>query len=307
MLGGFLGLALAVVAYESTASAQVVPGAGKKIEQVGDDFEDEKWSYTFNNPKSSDEQDKNQRLPGGFSINGRWAESAMRGHPDVIQRVATPPGGLPGSNGALMFRTLHAGIPGVITHTGQQDDLLANVSTRVGNLSASRTPSVTTRVYVPPFEEFEKRTGNSFGFRLACTGLTQKKESFWGGTEVKPYWPGMFIWFDSKSDGRHTEDSAHFIMRAGPIGQDLRVPDHEITGPGWWTLGMTCTPDGQIHFYIREGIEDLRPEDRVGSYWPYSYRCQQVQTFFYDVCNLDNGKEWSTSWIVDDPAVYVLK
>jgi hypothetical protein len=73
------------------SSAQLlVPGTGQRVVKVGDDFEEPKWNYTFNNPKSSDEQDKQQRLPAGRSVNGRWYEGVMRGHPDVIRRVATP-------------------------------------------------------------------------------------------------------------------------------------------------------------------------------------------------------------------------
>src|SRR5476649_1307159 len=71
----------------------LVPGSGQKSEKVGDDFEDEQWVYRFNNPKSSHEQDDQIRYPAGGSANGRWAESAKRGHPDVIQRVPTPEGG----------------------------------------------------------------------------------------------------------------------------------------------------------------------------------------------------------------------
>ena len=72
------------------AAQVLVPGTGQKITQVGDDFEDPQWSYIFNLPKSSDENDKQQRLPSGLSRNGRWFEGVMRGQPDVIQRVATP-------------------------------------------------------------------------------------------------------------------------------------------------------------------------------------------------------------------------
>src|SRR5687767_11756252 len=83
------------------AEAQIVPGTGTRMEQVGDDFEDPAWSFTFNLPKSSNNLDEQVRRPGGRSRNGRWEESALRGEPDVIRRVSTPPGGLPGSTGAL--------------------------------------------------------------------------------------------------------------------------------------------------------------------------------------------------------------
>ena len=62
-----------------------------------DDFEDPKWSYRYNHPKSSHEQDENQRGPGGMSSNGLWHEGGKRGTPDVVKRVETPSGGIEGS------------------------------------------------------------------------------------------------------------------------------------------------------------------------------------------------------------------
>ena len=50
--------------------------------------------FIFNLPKSSDEQDKQKRHPGGGSRNGAGSRAAqMRGQPDVVKRVATPEGG----------------------------------------------------------------------------------------------------------------------------------------------------------------------------------------------------------------------
>ncbi len=59
----------------------VVAGTGYRIPTGGDDFEDEKWSFQLASPKSSEEQDKNQRLPGGISRNGKWQESACAANP----------------------------------------------------------------------------------------------------------------------------------------------------------------------------------------------------------------------------------
>src|SRR5438552_15877075 len=97
-----LVLALSVLvpaAGQARAARAIVPGTGEKITKVGDDLEDEDWKFIFNFPKSSEEQDGNLRLPDGHSKNGRWYEGNKRGCPDVIRRVATPEGGLPGSNG----------------------------------------------------------------------------------------------------------------------------------------------------------------------------------------------------------------
>lgn len=306
VLAALLGLLLGPA---HPAGAQLVPGTGTKLDKVGDDFEDAEWSWVSNAPKSSDEQDHQVRLPGGFSRNGRWAESALRGAPDIAKRVPTPPGGIAGSQGALLMRTLQSGVPGRISNTPQQDDFLANVSTRLGgSVAVARSPSVVVRVYIPPFDEFEQRTGNSFGFRTAMTApVSGGSGSMWRSsvTEMKPYWPGIFIRFN-RPDAKNKDPWCSFVLRAGQIGNDLYAGP-KVTEAGWWTLGMSFTPDGMVHYYIRQGVDDLRAEDRVGSYTPYGYRAVSMQTMFFDVCNLDDGRSWSTPWVVDDPAVYVLK
>ena len=47
------------------AAQVIVPGTGKRVAEVGDDFEDPKWNYIANLPKSSQENDGQTRLPGG--------------------------------------------------------------------------------------------------------------------------------------------------------------------------------------------------------------------------------------------------
>ena len=80
-----------------SAAEPFVPGTGEFLKDCCDDFEDPKWSYKYNHPKSSHEQDDKQRGPGGMSSNGLWHEGGKRGTPDVVKRVATPPGGIEGS------------------------------------------------------------------------------------------------------------------------------------------------------------------------------------------------------------------
>jgi hypothetical protein len=88
-------------------------------------------------------------------------------------------------------------------------------------------------------------------------------------------------------------------------GGDFRGP--QITTTGWWTLGMSVTPDGMVHYYAKPGIEDLNEKDYITSQYPYGYRCQQFSTFFFNVCNGDDGRTSSTDWIIDDPTVYYVR
>ena len=288
------------------AAAQVfVPGSGKKVAEVGDDFEDPKWNYIANLPKSSMENDHQARLPGGVAANGRWYEPELRGAPDVVKRVETPPDGIPGSKGAMSMRTLFSGIPGVPSHTVQQDDFVANVVGKIGYTPVSRSPSVVTRVYLPPFDQWEQRTGNSFGFRAALTTtVTKSSGRFFGGMTRKQetYWPGMFIYY-KRPDEKNKEPSAQFLIRADEMGHDIWGP--QIKQTGWWTLGMSFTPDGKVSYFIKPGVENLTSKDFVMTRTPYSYTAERFETLFYDVLNMDDGKSWSTEWIVDDPAVYV--
>jgi hypothetical protein len=300
-----LGLCLAPYA----AYAQVpVPGTGQRITQVGDTFEDPEWTYIPNNPKSSDENDKQKRFPTGQSKNGRWFEGIMRGHPDVVKRVPTPEGGLEGSEGALLMVSRQTGVPGRYSYKMEQDDFIVNTSSRLrGMIPVSRSPSVVVRVYLPPWEEWEDRRGPSFGFRGACTThirKSEKEKGIFGGSsssmKLETYWPGMFIQYHP-GDGDKRPDSAAIVVRGNGMGHDFIGP--KIDEVGWWTLGMSFTPDGAVHYFARPGVEDLTSSDRITSQFPYGYRAEHLDTFFFNVCSGDNGK-WSTPWIIDDAALY---
>lgn len=282
----------------SLADKPFVPGTGDHIYQAFDDFEDANWGYKLNLPKSSFEQDENQRAPGGVSTNKLWHEGAKRGTPDVVKRVATPPGGIAGSQGALLFQSKNTGIPGRVTNEQQQDDLLMKVDRMIGrSIPATWQPSCTVRVYLPPFEQWEQRSGASFGMRADCRGRIPEGET-------AAYWPGMFILFQKGTPKNGGADYAQITVRSNGNGQDIRST--KITEPGWWTLGMSFTPDGQIHYYARAGVEDLTADDYLTSTFPYNYRCLAFDNFFFNVANWDNGQSWSTPWVIDDPKVFVI-
>lgn len=287
-----------LVASAVRAGTPFVPGTGEFLSDCSDDFEDSSWSYALKLPKSSSEQDKNDRGPGGFSSNRLWHEGALRGTPDVVKRVATPPGGIAGSTGALLFATKYSGIPGRPSGKQQQDDLLMKFDRKLGrSIPVSWQPSCTVRVYLPPFDEWEQRSGPSFGMRADCRG--RKPDG-----SMEPYWPGMF-WLFRRANGKSVpEDFAQLTIRSGPRGNDLR--SKTTSEPGWWTMGMSFTPDGQIHYYARPGVDDLTEDDYLASYFPYGDRCLSFNNFFFNVANMDNGRSWSTKWIIDDPQIFVI-
>jgi len=287
----------------------LVPGSGTLVKGVGDDFEDENWKWNYNHPKSSEEQDKRVRGPMGRSVNSRWFEGPKRGTPDVVKRIALPAPGLEGSTHGMLIATLNAGIPGRTTYQMQQDDLIYNMQKVTGRgIPVGDSPSVVTRVYVPPFAQWEKRNGPTFGFRAGCYThaiITGEDHPDRGKFGLEEYWPGMFICFEPANPKKKTADSAYLRIRGGRNGGEIRGPQIDVDG--WWTLGLSFSPDGMVHYFASPGVDDLTMDDHITSQFPYGYRTEWLKTFFYNVCTKDDGKTWSTPWVVDDPQVFFIK
>lgn len=313
-VAGLLTVATLVVGGTSVAKAQIIPGTGEKMTEVGDDFEDEKWSYVPNLPKSSNNIDKQVRYPSGAASNNRWFESLLRGQPDVVERVATPPGGLPNSKGALKLRSVQTGIPGAPSYKMQQDDFIMNGNSRFGGtIPAMWSPNVVARVYLPPFEQWEQRTGSSFGFRIetlthVMKPITDRKlfRKIGKKKQLEQAWPGIFLQLNSKSDGKNKEDSAAFVIRGDQYGQDF-VAGPLIKETGWWTLGMTLSPDGRVHYYAAKGTGPLKASDHLTTTMPYGEPNLQMNTLFFNVMSADNSRTWSTEWIIDDVEVHFVR
>lgn len=299
---------IAIPVLFTEAYGQIVPGSGIRQTRVGDNFEDEKWQWYPRGEKASREQDNRERRPLGGSNNGRWFESPKRGQPDVVERVPTPPGGIPGSTGALKLQTLHSGVPHTRSNRMEQDDFIMACASRIGGVPVSRGPSVTCRIWLPPFENWENRSGSHFGYRIDCktTIVSDKPLLFFIGKrkEQEAYWPGFFFEFHSETDPRFEQDEAVLLIRGDNSGREVKA---KPLSPGWWTLGMSVTPDGRIHYYARQGVDNLRESDLLYSSYPYGYRAEIFATQFFNSCNMNNGSQWSTPFIIDDPAVFTLR
>ncbi len=309
-----LFLAIAVAAPAANVlrlSTAVVPGTGLKIEEMGDDFEASDWKWHPNGPKASRNLDRRERLPGGVSENELWYESTYRGRPDLVRRVGTPLGGVFGSKGSLLIRTLHSGVPGRRTRTSQQDDLIFGGGSRFGTfIDVKHRPNFQVHVYLPPWKYWDKITDTSLGIRCDIEGrpwktLTKKLFTNRISSQTKTYWPGFFIQFNSPDDPRYgfSEPSALIIMRADERGEDVVGP--EIKRTGWWTFGMSFTPDGRVHYYASPGVDRLKSRDRIGSFFPYSCRARKFNSFFFNVISRNDAKHWSTPWVIDNPYVHV--
>lgn len=300
---GSLALAASAATPASLFSAPqqqklVIPGTGLRLAKTGDDFEDEKFAYYPQHPKSSWNIDEEMRIPGGISANNLWAEGGKRGTPDIVKRIETPPGGMEGSKGCMMMQSINPGIPGRRSNQEQQDDLLHNVEGVTGTqIPVSWSPNVICRVYIPAESQWEKRNGPTFGYRIGLWGYTPKGKH-------DEYWPGIFFHMQRQADkDGKTKASILSVVRADGIGQDLRSLTFE---PGTWcTLGMSMLPDGSVQFYGRPDIEDLTAKDLLGAYFCYSWRATTFTTFFFNVINWDNGSSWGTPWAVDNAFLYV--
>ena len=294
---------------QSPRGRAVVPGAGSLIDFVGDDFEDSNWNFVHRHPKSSREQDDRVRSPRGKSSNSRWSEGPERGQPDIVRLIDTPPAGPIGSSKALLLQTLNSGIPGYNSRDVQQDDLIADIVPRLnGGIPVSETPSFVVRVFLPNFEKWENRSGPHFGIRGSCTTtVTEHKQFLFGSrssSKQEPYWPGMWIHFRSETSRKNDKDSAYIAIRGDRMGRDYRAM--EIDQVGWWTFGMSFTPDGSVHYFAKPGLDDLTASDHIDSKYPYSYRAQQFRSFFFNVCNFNSGNNWSTPFVIDDAHLYVV-
>ena len=56
-----------------------------------------------------------------------------------------------------------------------------------------------------------------------------------------------------------------------------------------------------------EDVDELTEEDFISSQYPYSYKAQQFETLFYNFCNHNDGKTWSTPFLIDDPQLFVVR
>ncbi|MFV0446754.1 MAG: hypothetical protein ACK5Q5_24540 [Planctomycetaceae bacterium] len=287
-----------------SVSAQFVPGRGTLM--TTDNFETEKWGMNYNLPKSSKEEDEQIRYPLAVSTNGRWKEGPKRGIPDVVKVIDTPAGGIAGSTKSLLIRSKDTGIPGRLSYSQKQDDLVI-VSNSMG---LGNSPSVVTRIYLPDWDEWENRQGVHFGMRVGLQGPIKKvpenDSRFFRRnrptTVIEPYYPGYFFQFNPKENSKNGQDSVTLLIRANEYGQDM--PGPTITQSGWYTFGMSISPDARVHYYMKPGVDDLTEADFITTTYPYAIPGTTFNTLFYNICNGDDGKTWSTPIVIDDPQVF---
>jgi hypothetical protein len=114
----------------------------------------------------------------------------------------------------------------------------------------------------------------------------------------------MWIHYRRPADRKEGLSPAFIKVRGDRLGRDFHVRD--IQEFGWWTLGMTLTGDGMVHYFARPGVEKLTAEDYLTSQYPYSFRAERFRTFFFNICNRNDGRTWSTPFLIDDPQLFLV-
>lgn len=62
-----------------------------------------------------------------------------------------------------------------------------------------------------------------------------------------------------------------------------------------------------VRYFASPGVDNLAKDDYLGSHYPPGLRAEGFKTFFFNVCNGDDGRNWSTAWTSDDPSVFVVR
>ncbi len=61
---------------------------------------------------------------------------------------------------------------------------------------------------------------------------------------------------------------------------------------------MSVSPDARCHYFASPGVDELTARDHI-----YSLAAVRIlarlNTIFFNVCSADNGRTWSTPWIID--------
>jgi hypothetical protein len=116
----------------------------------------------------------------------------------------------------------------------------------------------------------------------------------------------MWIHFRSETSKSVESDSALLKVRGNRRGIDFPVRDIPLEQFGWWTFGMSVSPDGQVHYFARPGVDDLTADDHLTSQFPYGFRAERLNSFFFNICNFNDGHTWSTPFVIDDPSIHVV-
>ena len=78
----------------------------------------------------------------------------------------------------------------------------------------------------------------------------------------------------------------------------------EIAHPPAKVWAALTTAEGLSAWFGNQAQIDLRPGGSAGMKWDNGHTAEMLNTFFFNIVSPDDGRSWSTEWIVDDPTLY---
>ena len=292
--------------------ANFVPGEGphRRNETASMTF-DEPFAFVTNAPHSQQHLSGPVNMPAAYSTNKYvterrlppWLhsvdggattirtnahnylmEDTWRGFPSLVDWVTNPAIGA----GALRLATTSE-VCSASGRTGVSDSVSYNMLPAVISnqswFAASARASIVLHVCVPDPSVWQVA---SYPF-LFMSMVDDGPGGPWGED-----WPAVYC----KTNGA----AYTWACDAGETNayweNDYTVYPHmQITGPGWWTVGISMDEDGGVNYYVRSGLVTLSGEDYCGSYRPVVFtRCYGLAGTFY-VGNMT--MTMSPGWIVD--------
>ena len=232
--------------------------------------------------------------------------------PTRSKSIPTPPAACAGSQQALLLRTLNSGIPGYALQrrpAGRPDRQLPRTPPRrhprrrTPQLHRPRLPAAGRAVgtALRPAVRLPRQPVDGH-HRRKTTGFFSSGSS----TEVEPYWPGMWIHFRANAHQEHQGRHGLHRRPRRPHGPRLPRPRDRPSSAGGRsacrsppTAWCTTTP--------APASTSSPPPTTSRRSIPYSYTARDFRTYFFDVCNRNDGRTWSTPFVIDDPKLYVVR
>jgi hypothetical protein len=269
MVGGAVlaGVLLGLSVME--AGANFVPGKGGQPRNptVSMDF-DQPVGFVPNFPRSTMHIDGEGRMPLAYSTNlyvnplGGWShsidggatsvntnvfnylvEDGWRGCPSVMDWTTSPAIGA----GALRLAT---SLDGSSTSDALSFNMLPASAGNVSYFPAAVRASTIARVYVPDPSTWQPDGNYPFLF-MSMVGEPGD-------------WPCIYC---QKYGATYTWECDNQAYGGDYIPSNYtNFPHMQITGPGWWTVGVSMDEDGGVNYYVRSGLVTLTAADYCGTY-----------------------------------------
>lgn len=240
----YLILFISNMAFGSIVYPVAIPGTGDIVQKL--DFEKEvegESDFSYNH---------------GWAGQGYGLTGTQRGAPESIKVVHTPSSNVFSGKKSLQFYSHNRNSQWRTDHhtTGteydnpdkeQQDDFFMPIIKKQGEKGwvATDTPAVLMHIYTEGISSTDEHQYTSL--RMPIVSKINRK---YKGKNVRPWWPGIWIYQKPSSN-------KYIIKLRRPASSSMDVPFNfpeakKIQESTWWTLGLSITPDGNIHYFLTD-------------------------------------------------------